>query len=309
VSAAQSYKLPLDQLPRGHGRPIAGVLTCRPPVPQPSVSWRTGRTALAIERLLDAVLDGKADPHVADLAARAWSLPEKGRYAVVVRQAVSCVAPVERPKLPLMVNGIRVLWRSRPDCQIGIVVLGDTEVPAFAEALPVTPGWRAGVSLPVNGLAGLFRGRQLAELAARTITAAHGVACVQHRMTAALLTSRPDLAGELSGHVLAPLLELDQAYREVLLDTFTAWLAANGSMRRAAQPLYCHRNTVLNRLRRLEQLTSRSLSTPKDLVELTLAVEALRLSPNPPEGPPRRSRRRGRLPRSKPASTASRVAS
>jgi hypothetical protein len=259
---------------------------------------------MAAEQLLDALLDGETDSHVADLAARAWSLPEKGRYAVVVRQAVSRVAPVEHPKLPTMIDGIRVLWRSRPDCQIGIVVLGDAEAPAFAEALPVTPGWRAGVSLPVDGLTGLFRGRQLAELAARTITAEHGVACVQHRMTAALLTSRPDLAGELSGHVLARLLELDQANRDVLLDTFTAWLAADGSVRRAARPLYCHRNTVLNRLRRLEKLTSRSLSTPKDLVELTLAVEAFRLGPDP-AAKVCRPHRRGHRPSAKPTQAAS----
>jgi hypothetical protein len=246
--------------------------------PRPSGRRLTGRAALAAEQLLDALLDGETDSHVANLAARAWSFPVKGRYAVVVRQAVSRAAPAEHPKPPSVIDGIRVLWRSRPDCQIGIVVLGDAEVPAFAAALPVTPGWRVGVSLPVGGLAGLFRGRQLAELAARTITAEHGVTCVQHRITAALLTSRLDLAGELSGHVLARLLELSQAHRDVLLDTFTAWLSADGSMRRAAGPLYCHRNTVLNRLRRLEKLTSRSLSTPKDLVELTLAVEAFQLA-------------------------------
>jgi hypothetical protein len=264
----------------------------------------TGRAALAAEQLLDALLDGEADSHVADLAARAWSLPEKGRYAVVVRHSVSRAAPVEHPKLPSTIDGIRVLWRARPDCQIGVAVLGDTEVPAFADALPVTPGWRVGVSLAVDGLTGLFRARQLAELAARTITGEHGVACVQHRMTAALLTSRPDLAGELSGHVLAPLLELDQANRDVLLDTFSAWLAADGSVRRAARPLYCHRNTVLNRLRRLEKLTSRSLSTPKDLVELTLAVEAFRLSPSP-AAKGCRPHRRSQRPAVKPAKAVS----
>ncbi|RZM96173.1 helix-turn-helix domain-containing protein, partial [Streptomyces alfalfae] len=50
---------------------------------------------------------------------------------------------------------------------------------------------------------------------------------------------------------------------------------------RAAARLYCHRNTVFNRLRRLEQLTSRSLTRPRDLVEVALALEAHRLSGAP----------------------------
>ncbi|CAM5475457.1 helix-turn-helix domain-containing protein [Streptomyces hirsutus] len=43
--------------------------------------------------------------------------------------------------------------------------------------------------------------------------------------------------------------------------------------------MHCHRNTVLNRLRRYEQLTGRSLSRPFDLVEVTLALTARRLLP------------------------------
>jgi DNA-binding PucR family transcriptional regulator len=48
---------------------------------------------------------------------------------------------------------------------------------------------------------------------------------------------------------------------------------------RAAGQLYCHRNTVFNRIRRIEQLTGRSLARPLDIVELTLALDAVRLLP------------------------------
>ncbi|NEE43896.1 PucR family transcriptional regulator, partial [Streptomyces sp. SID8455] len=40
---------------------------------------------------------------------------------------------------------------------------------------------------------------------------------------------------------------------------------------------YCHRNTVLNRLRRFEQLTGRCLTRPRDAVEVSLALAARRL--------------------------------
>jgi PucR C-terminal helix-turn-helix domain len=239
----------------------------------------TGPAALADGRMLDALLDGETDSRIVSLVARSEWLPEKGRHAVVVRRAVDEGALLAAPPPPSMIGGLRVLWRLRRACQLGVVVLGDVEVSTVAEALPVTPNWRTGVSLAVNGLASLWRGRQLAELAARTITTGHGVACLQHRMVAALLAAGPDLADELSGQVLAPLLELNRTDRDLLLDTFTAWLAVGGSVRHAAQPLYCHRNTVLNRLRRLEKLTRRSLSAPNELIELALAVEAFRLRP------------------------------
>jgi hypothetical protein len=107
-------------------------------------------------QLLDALVGGEAPGDVAGLAARVFSLPENGRYAVVARLPVSGAAPAHHP--PSTINGMRALWRTRPNRQIGIVVLGDAEPTAVAEALPATPGWRVGVSLAVDGLAGLFRG-------------------------------------------------------------------------------------------------------------------------------------------------------
>jgi len=274
---ARRFDAGRDRQPGSGG---TGARAIAPSGRRPGGSESAGRAAAAAGRLLDSLLDGETDGRIVGLAARAWSLPERGRYAVVLRQAVGN-APVEQAKLPATIGGARVLWRPRIRCQIGIVVLGDAELSTVVDALPVMPGWRTGVGLPVEGLTSLFGGRQFAELAVRTL-AGDGVACLQDRMTAALLASRPDLAGSLSGYVLAPLLELDRASRDLLLDTFSAWLAADGSVHEAARPLYCHRNTVLNRLRRLEKLTQRSLSVPKDLVELTLAVEAYRLRPGRP---------------------------
>jgi DNA-binding PucR family transcriptional regulator len=82
----------------------------------------------------------------------------------------------------------------------------------------------------------------------------------------------------LVDEVLGGLLQLDPGDRAVLLETLAVWLDCEGSAGRAAGRLYCHRNTVFNRLRRLEQLTSRSLSYPRDLAEVILSVEALRLT-------------------------------
>ncbi|GAA2573689.1 helix-turn-helix domain-containing protein [Actinomadura fulvescens] len=228
--------------------------------------------------LLDALLNGETDRATAAVVARAFSLPEDGRYAVVVqRPADGPAPPLEPTELPVRVHGTRVVWRMHGESAVGVVVLGELSAAAFGAALQPRDGRRAGVSVAVDGLTELGRARQLAELAARTLSNGHGLATLDERLPATMLTVRPDLARELELRVLAPILALDQPSRDLLLDTLAAWLEAEGSATRAAETLYCHRNTVLNRLRRLELLTKRSLDNPKDLVEVTLALEAFDL--------------------------------
>jgi hypothetical protein len=228
--------------------------------------------------LLDALLNGDADREAVTAAARAWALPERGRYIVVVQRPSDWGAPpLSLAELPVRVAGIRVAWRIHGGCAIGVIALGDAPLAKIATASPSMPGRRTGISLVVEGISELGRARRLAELAVRTVTTRDGTACLAERLPAALLTARPDLARELSTRVLGPVLALDKVSRDMLLDTFAAWLEADGSALRTAAALFCHRNTVLNRMRRLERLTQRSLSAPNDLVELALALEAFGL--------------------------------
>ncbi|MFJ9571574.1 helix-turn-helix domain-containing protein [Streptomyces bacillaris] len=98
------------------------------------------------------------------------------------------------------------------------------------------------------------------------------------RWSAILVAGAPELSARLLAEVFGPLLALAPAERALLVGTLDAWLECGGSVGRAAVRLQCHRNTVFNRLRRLERLTSRSLSHPCELVETVLALEALRWS-------------------------------
>jgi DNA-binding PucR family transcriptional regulator len=93
----------------------------------------------------------------------------------------------------------------------------------------------------------------------------------------ALLVSDADTGWRTARIVLEPVLALDPETRTVLLETLRAWLAAGGSAAEAAKALYCHRNTVRNRLQRLEELTGRSLEDPRGVAELYLASEAVTL--------------------------------
>ncbi|MDQ0733808.1 PucR family transcriptional regulator [Arthrobacter agilis] len=78
--------------------------------------------------------------------------------------------------------------------------------------------------------------------------------------------------GEVLGDaVLAPLAGIPVAESDRLVETVLAYVQT-GSVSRAAQQLYCHRNTVLNRLARVHQLTGYDPAVPTDAATLLAAL-------------------------------------
>jgi DNA-binding PucR family transcriptional regulator len=129
------------------------------------------------------------------------------------------------------------------------------------------------VSPPVRGLARLDVAHRWARLAAGTLPAGRGAAAgLDDRLPEALLAEAPDLAPRLRRAALGGVLDLPESERRSLIDTLRAVLDAGGSPSRAASALYCHRNTVMYRLARLEALTGRSLSDARDRLLLGLAL-------------------------------------
>ncbi|MER7698229.1 helix-turn-helix domain-containing protein [Streptomyces sp. NPDC096095] len=239
------------------------------------LSWRReNRQRLMVA----ALLDGTA--RIADLAEAAamLGLPEQGRYAVLA--VAGGPGPAPHPPLELPATpGAPVLWHPGQDAAFAILPLAGPpgELSALAAALDVPAGARAGIGSAVEGLAALDDARRLAETALRACPASGGTVLLDEHLPDALVVSSPALAGALADRVLGPLDRLDPADRDVIVETLTAWLDADGSAQRAGAKLYCHRNTVLNRLRRFEQLTGRCLTRPRDAVEVSLALAARRL--------------------------------
>ncbi|MFE6039172.1 PucR family transcriptional regulator [Streptomyces sp. NPDC056452] len=260
------------------------------------------------QRLMtSALLDGTA--RIADLpdAAAMLGLPVHGRYAVLA-VATARRAPHGTSQPPLTLpEGTPVLWHAGADAELAILPLGagpvaadpavpregDTEtavtdggmseapgpdeLASVAAELTAPPGTRIGISSVVDGLASVGDARRLAETALRACPASGGTVLLDEHLPTALVVSSPGLGTALAGRVLGPLDRLDPADRDVLIETLTAWLDSDGSAQRAGARLYCHRNTVLNRLRRFEQLTGRCLTRPSDAVEVSLALAARRL--------------------------------
>jgi DNA-binding CsgD family transcriptional regulator len=236
------------------------------------------------EALVDALLDGRGTERtIASAAAAALDLPEHGRYAVAV------VADVEAHRAAgeaLRARGLRTAWRARSDREIALVALGTAESAAVVAALDGVGGLRAGVSPPVDGLAEVDVAHRLAETALRALPPqTKGISELDDRLPAALVVTAPDLAMRLLSRALGGVLALDPDERRVLLQTLREWLDTGGSAGQTAVRLYCHRNTVLNRLRRVEALTDRSVERVDHLVEWSLALLALDVLPPGANGP------------------------
>ncbi|WP_052390601.1 PucR family transcriptional regulator [Streptomyces sp. NRRL B-24484] len=233
--------------------------------------------------MVQALLDGTT--RITDLptVAAALDLPERGRYAVA-----SLAGPAGPPRHPAEADpalaepppGVRIVRHRGADGEHALVLLGDAEPAQVAACLGHHRGGRVGIGTVVEELAEIGAARRSADIALRTCTADGDVALLHERLPTALVVSLPDFGTALVDRALGAVLELDHQDRESMLSTLDVWLDSAGSAQRAGTRLFCHRNTVLNRLRRYEQLSGRSLNHPRHLVELSLALDAYRLLPS-----------------------------
>lgn len=76
---------------------------------------------------------------------------------------------------------------------------------------------------------------------------------------------------------LGPLAAYDRERGERLLETLQVYLDADRSVGRSAEILFVHPNTLRNRLRKVEELLGLSLDSTDALVDVALALQAMRI--------------------------------
>jgi DNA-binding PucR family transcriptional regulator len=77
--------------------------------------------------------------------------------------------------------------------------------------------------------------------------------------------------------VLDPLENGGGDYGDELLRSLEVFIEQNGQWERAARELYCHRHTLRYRIRRIEELTGRDLTSARDRIEFWLALRGREL--------------------------------
>jgi purine catabolism regulator len=78
-------------------------------------------------------------------------------------------------------------------------------------------------------------------------------------------------------NVLGPIENGEGEYGGELIKSLEAFLDHNGQWEKASRQLYCHRHTLRYRIRRIEELTGRDLSSARDRIEFWLALQAREL--------------------------------
>ncbi|HUB35589.1 MAG TPA: helix-turn-helix domain-containing protein, partial [Solirubrobacteraceae bacterium] len=78
--------------------------------------------------------------------------------------------------------------------------------------------------------------------------------------------------------VLGPVEQGEGEYGEELLRSLDVFIENNGHWEKAAAALYCHRHTLRYRIKRVEQLTGRDLSSARDRIEFWLALRGRELA-------------------------------
>ena len=228
--------------------------------------------------VVDGLLEGRyTKPEEFEDAARVLQLPASGPF-VVVHADTGDADPAQVPSHAVALGKLRSVWRRLPDGEVGVVAVGrTTDLRALRQALERTDS-AVGISPPVSGLPLIPAALSRARIARACLAPGEtGVIGFGERPVSTLVAGAPKLARELANDVLAELLALPAAERDVLLCTLHAWFADHGSARDAAERLFVHPNTVRYRIRRVQELTGRDLGDPKGIAELYLAVESVRL--------------------------------
>lgn len=230
--------------------------------------------------LWEGLLSGRAkDAAFGREAVRTLGLPEEGPYVAAAADLGADFTDLARELgSRLTAQGIASAWHVRGDLVAGLLALphGADARTAVDAGRSVDASLRLGLSLRMPAVGEVDEGFRQATLALRTLTGP-GVVALQDRMPEALLVDAPRLSAHLVELWLGPLLRLSPGERGVLLSTLEHWVSAHGSPARAAELAHCHRNTVLNRLRRVEALTGRTLTAGQVPLELALALRAHRV--------------------------------
>jgi sugar diacid utilization regulator len=230
--------------------------------------------------LIDSLLEGRAVDRwsLCEMASH-LRLPAEGPFVVIVAEGPAVgIEALPEVESKLRSRDVYSAWRLQPDMQVGIVhVKSDRHLDQILGLVSRLATNRVGVSARFEDLQDTPQALHFAKVMLRGRPhQASPVAVFDGSILATAAVSAPDVMVKLIGNALDGFDDLPDDEREMLFETFRVWQDSDASVRSAAEVLICHPNTVRHRLRRIEQRTSRSLSRPKDVAELCLALEVRR---------------------------------
>lgn len=189
---------------------------------------------------------------------------------------VAATTAENTPSLHLVVaaaarRGTDLFTHPLPDGLAAFWIADDRPGSPLQEATAQVRGLQCGLVEQVQGLAGVRTAvqtaRTLAELADEKDTAALTMRSAWARLARIRLAETgaplvPDIDNALAGCGPVEQARLQEAVRSYL---------RTGRVGRSAEELFCHRNTLMNRLRRFEELTGIDVTVPEQAARLVVA--------------------------------------
>jgi PucR C-terminal helix-turn-helix domain/GGDEF-like domain len=227
--------------------------------------------------MIDSLLHGHShDAWTLWEIANYLRLPSEGPFVVIAAEVrdMGCDA------LPEIESKLRSLdvysaWRLLPDLHVGIAhIASDHHLDSIIALLTRMATHRVGVSASFHDLRDTPLGLHFAKVSLRGKTkATANVSVFDGSMLSIAAVSAPAVLVKSAAAALDGFGDLPAEERDILFETFRVWLDNNASVRASAEVLFVHPNTVRKRLHRIERRTGRTLSRPRDVIELTLALE------------------------------------
>jgi purine catabolism regulator len=242
-------------------------------------SMRRGYERRMGAELLSQLLDDQLDAGPAELRFTATGLAA----ADCVLLAVRGPGPDWERELHLGLSrrGLPYLLLSRGD--VLYAVLPDRPVALEVLRRRAGPEAAIGISVPLGGVRRLAAARREADWALTVAETAPGrLARYGDQVSLALLRDL-DEARVVVDRALGALLEYDRAHGSDLVGSLATFLSCQRSWQRTGRALGVHKQTVLYRMRRVEQLTGRVLAETADLAELWVALQARSLLTGRPD--------------------------
>jgi DNA-binding PucR family transcriptional regulator len=141
---------------------------------------------------------------------------------------------------------------------------------------------RVGVSPQFQKLTNTAQALRYARVAMNARSSKNGgVTVFDNSVLAVAAVSAPEVTKKVATVIFGRFDDLTSEEKNVLFDTFKAWLDNKGSVTNAAAQLHVHPNTVRHRLHRIERHTGRSLAVPDELAEMCLAFAVRENMPVP----------------------------
>jgi len=233
-------------------------------------------------QLITAARSGAADPAELTAGLRTCGLSATLPYAVVSVAAEGHEPGLLGGQMLEELLGRSVVAAPGPEAAVALVPLSGT-ADELAERLRAgtailrDPALSIGVSGALVGAAAIRGGAEEAGHARRLAAARGGAVVTSNEIYthALLLATVPgDVRGSFAGRLLRPLLDYDSRHQSELVRTLNAFLDCAGSWNTSAELLHVHVNTVRYRIRRVEELTGRDLSTMADRVDFFLALRS-----------------------------------